>query len=77
MNKELLRSIMVLHGDTSKNLAEYLNISEQSLSKKMNENGSEFRQGEILMIKTRYDLDSDMVDRIFFTEKVSDSDTNE
>lgn len=66
MNKELLRSVMVLHGDTNKSLAAYLGISEQSLSNKINENGTEFRQGEIGQIKTRYDLTSEQVDLIFF-----------
>ena len=68
MNKALLRSIMVLHGDTNKDLADYLGISEQILSKKINENGTEFKQGEIKRIKVRYDLSADQVDSIFFTE---------
>jgi hypothetical protein len=66
MNKELLRSVMVLHGDTNKSLAAYLGITEQSLSNKINENGTEFRQGEIAQIKTRYNLTSEQVDLIFF-----------
>lgn len=66
MNKNLLKSVMVRHGDTNASLAEYLGITEQSVSNKINENGTEFKQGEILKIKTRYDLDSDMVDQIFF-----------
>lgn len=66
MKKELLRSIMVLHGDTNKDLADYLGITEQSVSNKINENGTEFKQGEIGRIKTRYNLTSDQVDRIFF-----------
>ena len=66
MKKELLRSIMVLHGDTNKDLAEYLGISEQSVSNKINENGTEFKQGEISKIKARYNLTSEQVDRIFF-----------
>ena len=66
MKKELLRSIMVLHGDTNKDLADYLGISEQSVSNKINENGTEFRQGEIKQIITRYNLTCDQVDRIFF-----------
>lgn len=66
MNGKLLRSIMVLHGDTNATLAEFLGISEQSVSNKINENGTEFRQGEITKIKARYNLDCDMVDRIFF-----------
>ncbi len=66
MDKSLLRSIMVRHGDTNASLAEYLGITEQSVSNKINENGTEFKQGEIFKIKSRYGLDSDMVDRIFF-----------
>lgn len=66
MDKNLLRSIMVRNGDTNASLAAYLGISEQSVSNKINESGTEFKQGEILKIKARYGLDSEMVDRIFF-----------
>lgn len=66
MNSKLLRSVMVLHGDTNETLANYLNISVQSLSNKINERGTEFKQGEICKIKEKYNLDNDMVDRIFF-----------
>ena len=75
MNKELLKSIMVLHGDSSKDLADFLGISTQSLSYKINENKSEFKQGEIALIKTRYNLDADQVEAIFFAKKVSKLDT--
>lgn len=68
MKKELLRSIMVLHGDTNRDLANYLGITEQSVSNKINENGTEFKQGEIARIKARYNLTSDQVDQIFFAE---------
>lgn len=68
MKKELLRSIMVLHGDTNKDLADYLGISEQSVSNKINENGTEFKQGEISRIKSKYNLTSEQVDSIFFAE---------
>lgn len=68
MRKELLRSIMVLNGDTNKDLADYLGITEQSVSNKINENGTEFKQGEIRMIRDRYKLTSDQVDSIFFAE---------
>ena len=67
MNKDLLRSVMVLHGDTNRSLAAFLGISEQSVSNKINENGTEFRQGEIARIKERYNLTSEQVDLIFFT----------
>ena len=66
MNKELLKSIMVLHGDTNNALAKVLNISEQSLSCKINEKGSEFKQGEIAKIKDHYNLSPDQVESIFF-----------
>ena len=76
MDKNLLRSIMVRHGDTNASLAAYLGITEQSVSNKINENGTEFKQGEIFKIKSRYGLDGDMVDRIFFAGMVSDLDTS-
>ena len=68
MNKELLRSIMVLYGDTNKTLADYLGITAQSLSNKTNENGTEFKQREIRLIRKRYSLTSDQVDLIFFAD---------
>ena len=71
MNSQLLKSVMVLNGDTAVQLAKFLGISEQSLSNKINEKGTEFKQGEIAKIKERYGLDCDMVDRIFFAELVS------
>lgn len=66
MNRKLLKSIMALNGDTNVTLAEYLGLSEQSVSNKINENGTEFKQGEILKIKQRYNLDCTTVDQIFF-----------
>lgn len=68
MNAKLLRSVMILNGDTNATLAEFLGITEQSVSNKIRENGTEFKQGEIAKIKARYNLDSDMVDRIFFAD---------
>lgn len=66
MNKGLLRSIMVLNGDTNKDLAELLDISEQSVSNKINENGTEFKQGEISLIRQRYNLTAEQIEAIFF-----------
>lgn len=68
MNKALMRSMMVMYGDTNATLGEFLGITEQSVSNKINENGTEFKQGEIARIKVRYNLDSEMVDRIFFAD---------
>lgn len=66
MNGKLLRSYMVLHNDTNQTLADYLDISETSVSNKINENGTEFKQGEIAMIKARYSLTAEEVENIFF-----------
>ena len=57
---------MVLHGDTNKNLAQLLGKTEQSVSNKINEKGTEFTQGEIAKIKTRYNLTAEQVEAIFF-----------
>jgi DNA-binding XRE family transcriptional regulator len=67
MNKELLRSVMSLHGETNKDLASLLSITEQSVSAKINENGSEFKQGEIAKIIDHYNLSAEQVANIFFT----------
>jgi plasmid maintenance system antidote protein VapI len=56
MNKLLLRSFMVLNNDSNKSLAEYLGISEKSVSDKINERGTEFKQSEISAIKDKYSL---------------------
>ena len=66
MNKQLLRSIMVLHNDTNKTLAEYLGISEKSVNDKINEKGTEFKQSEIAAIRKRYSLSDEQVSIIFF-----------
>lgn len=68
MNKAALRSVMVLHGDGNKELAECLGISEQSVSAKINENGTEFKQGEIAKIIERYNLTAEQVEAIFFCD---------
>ena len=66
MNKAKLKSVMILHNDTNKDLAELLGISEQSVSCKINENGTEFKQGEIAKINDKYNLSPAEVDAIFF-----------
>ncbi len=66
MNKAKLKSVMMLHGDKNKDLAILLGITEQSVSSKINENGTEFKQGEIVKIKDRYNLSPVEVDAIFF-----------
>lgn len=66
MNSRLLRSFMVLNNDTNKTLADFLGITEVSVSNKINEVGTEFKQGEIAMIKKRYNLTPEQVENIFF-----------
>ena len=72
MNKNLLRSIMALHGDSDTTLAEYLLISRSRFSAKINETGgAEFNKGEITKIKQKYNLTAEQVDEIFFSQEVS------
>ena len=66
MNKKLFRSIMLLNGDTNETLAKFLGISAASVSNKINENGTEFKQGQIAAIKDRYSLTAEQVEDIFF-----------
>lgn len=66
MNGALLKSVMVLYGDTIRDLAEFLDKTPQSVSDKINERGTEFKQGEIAAIKERYNLSAEQVEAIFF-----------
>lgn len=66
MNSQLFKSIMVLNNDTNKKLAEHLGVSEQTVCNKINENGTEFRQGEIAKIQKRYNLTPEQISDIFF-----------
>lgn len=68
MNKNKLESIMKLYGDTGTSLALFLGISRGTFSTKLNEtNGAEFTQSEISKIKTKYNLNADEINDIFFT----------
>jgi DNA-binding XRE family transcriptional regulator len=75
MNKALLRSIMTLHRETNKDLAQLLNVTEQTISAKMNETGTEFKQGEIATIALHYNLTTQQLIDIFFAQQVSYPDT--
>ena len=67
MNRNLLRTKMILKGDTNETLAEYLGLHPTSLSMKLNEyHGREFTQSEIRAIRERYDLTDAEVTQIFF-----------
>ncbi|ERL22707.1 toxin-antitoxin system, antitoxin component, Xre family [Oribacterium sp. oral taxon 078 str. F0263] len=68
MNKNLLKSIIVRNGDSGKSLAGYLNMTNGTFSRKINERkGAEFTVGEILKIRTKYQLSATDIDQIFFT----------
>lgn len=66
MNSKMLVSQMVLHGDIQSDLAKALGISLQTLNAKINgTHGAQFRQREILAIKTRYSLTPAQLDEMF------------
>ncbi|EAD0738624.1 XRE family transcriptional regulator [Listeria monocytogenes] len=76
MNKKGLRILLLANDDNQGTLANYLGISEQTLSKKINEReGAEFSQTEIRLIKDKYQLTAEEVDDIFFKQHVSFKDT--
>ena len=68
MNAKLLKSKMVLYGDTQAELADALGLSQTRLSSKINEyQGAQFTQAEIKSIKERYALTDSEVTSIFFS----------
>lgn len=78
MNKNELLSIMVKHGDKNGDVAEYLGITQQSFSNKINEKNSiGFTQVEIMLLKNRYNLSAKQIDNIFFTNRVSYNSRNQ
>lgn len=66
MKKVRLKSIMALSCHTNKDLAKLLGISVQSVTNKINENGTEFKRSEIEIIIKTYDLTAEQVMLIFF-----------
>jgi transcriptional regulator with XRE-family HTH domain len=60
-----LKSHMVLSNDTITSLAEYLGLSRQTLSSRMNGH-SPFKTDEIVLIADKYNLSSDEIIAIFF-----------
>lgn len=78
LNRNKLKAIMALHGDTGNSLSNALGLSPQRFSKKLNEKqGAEFTQSEIQTMKIRYNLTAQQIDDIFFNIKVSRKDTRE
>ena len=72
MNKRKYKSKMVLFGDTNCSIANALGITPQRNSAKLNKtNGAEYTQGEITILKNRWNLTPEEVDQIFFSSDVS------
>ena len=65
MNKQKFKSILALNGETQKSLAEYLKMSETTLSLKIS-GRTEFSRVEIKNIKEKFNLTANDLDEIFF-----------
>jgi transcriptional regulator with XRE-family HTH domain len=70
MNSNLLKSVIAKNGDTQYRLAEAMGLQVSALSQRINGH-VDFRRNEIRFIKNRYNLSSEEIDSIFFTELVS------
>lgn len=70
MDKVALKAKMIINNDTGMELSKALEISETTLSAKLN-GKSEFTRSEIAKIKERYNLSAIEVDEIFFNYKVT------
>lgn len=67
MNKALLKSYMEKFEDTQADLAKAIELSPGRFSAKLNSYpGADFTSAEISTIKTRYNLNSDEINEIFF-----------
>lgn len=65
MNSNILKSKIKLNEDTQEELAEYLGITNSTLSFKIN-GKNDFLRAEIQLIKQRYKLTPQEIDQIFF-----------
>lgn len=75
MDRDLLHSVVIAHGDNLTKLAEAMGLAQSALSNRVN-GKVEFRQAEIGYIKRRYGLTADEIDRIFFADAVSNLETS-
>lgn len=66
MNSNILKSKIKLNEDTQEGLAEYLGITNSTLSFKIN-GKADFLRSEIQLIKQRYKLTPQEIDQIFFS----------
>lgn len=72
MNGALLKGKMREHGLTQKEVAEKIGVSLSRFNAKLNETGgAEFSLGEVRAMIPILRLTPDLVDDIFFNEKVS------
>lgn len=67
VQKNILFSKMALFGDSIETLADYLGITRQTLTQKI-EGKSQFKRNEIQLIAARYKLTPDEVYAIFLAE---------
>lgn len=65
--KQRLKEVMIGYGDTMAELSKYLEITYQSLNKKLN-NHVDFKRLEIKKIAERYSLDAEQIYYIFFDD---------
>ena len=70
MDKNALRATIVAHGDTQKDLADYLGIGLPTLNGKIN-GKTDFKYSEMLGIKRKYGLTFHDIAAIFFSDEVS------
>lgn len=76
INVNLLKSKMAIRGDKMRDLAEALDINVNTLTKKF-QGLTEFRVDEAKIIQTRYGLDPEDMDAIFFNAKLDANSTQE
>lgn len=77
MNGRILRSCMVLHGDTLSSLAAYIGIATETLCRKLSgKYAQELRLSEARAILERYALSPEAAIAIFFTDDVSEKVNN-
>lgn len=67
MNKALLRSIMVLNGDTYQTLSAEMKMEKATFSRKIN-NQASFSKAEMQFIREKYNLTADQFIEMFFTD---------
>lgn len=68
VDSKFFKSKMILFDDNIDKLAEVLQITRQSLSKKIN-NKTDFWQSEINLISKRYNLTPEELERMFFANE--------